>query len=183
MSYIKKTEVQFDAIRLQGDVTQITNQCSDVLQINLRKSSKHSDAVGVLYGAGSLYDQTGQRFYDTDASWDTYNGLWAGMYVIEACRIVEKVINERGMKLGRARIMVLPPKSCLTYHVDPGNTCRYHVPVMTSDGAWFINNGVAGQMDTPGALYTFDNTVHHTAINASREKRIHIVLNAYQPVV
>ena len=75
--------------------------------------------------------------------------------------------------------MRMRPKTCLTYHKDD-STMRLHVPIITNDACFFINNDVVGKMQKCGGLYLYDVASRHTAVNASREDRIHLVVNCYQ---
>jgi len=54
-----------------------------------------------------------------------------------------------------------------------------HIPLITNDNCFFINNEVISRMDAVGHMYTFDSTVKHTAVNASRESRTHLVASVY----
>ena len=178
-SYIIETSHQFDFDRLNNEVG-ITSQ-SFGSSISLRRRADMSDYQGINYGSGSLYNYDKKQWNDKESNFTTYNDLTCVGYLREVCMCVEKVMkDEYGLTLGRARFMSLQPKSCLTYHTDPDSTMRFHIPVFTNPGAMFIHVDTLARMPVAGRLYTFDNTVHHTAINASNKIRTHIVFNGYK---
>jgi hypothetical protein len=75
-------------------------------------------------------------------------------------------------KIGRMRLMLMRPKTCLTWHND-GDT-RLHYPIDTNRGCQMvIENEV---MHMPRYTWWHTNTSYlHTAFNASRVPRIHLV--------
>ena len=85
--------------------------------------------------------------------------------------IVYNAINDR-YKIGRVRIMMSKPKTCLSWHYD--NTKRLHFPIKTQPGCFmaFENEIKHLSQDTWWMTETID---YHTAFNASFEDRIHLV--------
>ena len=77
------------------------------------------------------------------------------------------------LNLFRTRIMILPKKSCLTYHADP--TMRVHIPVYTNDQCFLLIDRTAHHLKDDGSVYLCDTTKPHTAINASLHPRTHLV--------
>lgn len=84
---------------------------------------------------------------------------------------INSIISE--LKLVRTRLMRMKPKTCLTYHQDP--TKRLHIPLITNDKCFFIVDKKVIQLPADGNYYILDTTKPHTALNASLEKRLHIV--------
>jgi len=81
------------------------------------------------------------------------------------------VISSLGMY--RTRVMLLSPKTCYTYHQD---LCkRIHIPLITNTNCFIIVDKEVIHLPADGKHYVVDTTKPHTAVNASREKRIHIV--------
>jgi hypothetical protein len=75
-------------------------------------------------------------------------------------------------KLGRVRIIRSNPKTCMTWHVDP--TPRLHYPIKTQDGCFMVIENEVKHL--PQNTWWCTNTVKpHTAFNASKEDRIHLV--------
>jgi Aspartyl/Asparaginyl beta-hydroxylase len=100
--------------------------------------------------------------------------------LVECIKDLEHYVwNVHRSKVGRARLMRMKPKSCLTYHRDDSSV-RLHIPIVTNEGCFFINNDIVGKMHKPGVVYLFDVASKHTAVNASREDRIHLVINCYR---
>ena len=180
MKHIEHTGFAVISDQLVADWKYVSSLYSDS-QINLRKPSKISDHQAVLYGAGSLFRDG--KMWESEDSWTEYNQLFKHLYT---CRVVgpllEQIASSYGGKLGRLRYMVMQPKSCLTYHTDPYDVMRLHIPVITSDGAMFINDRTVDVMEQVGSVYTFNSKVKHTAVNASRDVRVHLVGSVYVDV-
>lgn len=178
MNYIQPTEMQFDIKQLTYEYGIISHRVG-AEQINLRKRSDMSDAQGITYGSGSLFQQG--KAIDSDRNWDSYIDSLDISYTIETLKEIEKWVGYvYSARIGRARYMALKPKSCLTYHKDIDNIIRIHIPIYTNENCFFVNEDIVGRMDTPGRAYIFNNQVKHTAVNASRESRVHIVVNCYK---
>ena len=178
MTYILGTDLQFDAKALTAEYNTIyTSVKAD--QINLRKPSHLSDIEGMTYGSGSLVKDG--KAYDNDRSWDSYITSLGNSYTIEVLKEIEQFVGYvYSARVGRARYMALKQKSCLTYHVDQDNVMRIHVPIITNSGCFFVNEDTVGRMEVPGKGYIFNSSVRHTAVNASRESRVHLVVNCYR---
>ena len=73
----------------------------------------------------------------------------------------------------RTRVMILKPRTCYTYHKD--TTKRIHIPLVTNDKCFFIINSQVKHYPADGNYYVVDTTQMHTALNASKEDRIHII--------
>jgi len=81
-----------------------------------------------------------------------------------------KIIEDLG--LVRTRVMIIEPKSCLTYHTDPSK--RIHIPLITNEKCFFMENLTARHLEL-GKIHEVDTTKPHTSINASTKRRIHLV--------
>ena len=64
------------------------------------------------------------------------------------------------------------PKTCLTWHTD--NTTRIHYPMKTQDGCFMIIEDEVKHLEK-NKWYHTDTRYEHTAMNASRETRMHLV--------
>ena len=74
----------------------------------------------------------------------------------------------------RARLMVMPPKSCYTFHSDP--TPRIHIVLRTDDWCFLSNEKMKlFHLPADGLAYYFDATASHSAMNSSLKERIHIM--------
>lgn len=177
--YVQETDIVFDINRLKHEATELYSVYQRD-QINLRKLSSVDDMLGITYGSGSLYSAEKGKVFDDDRSWDTYITIFKDLYLVECIKEMESYVwSKYRSKVGRARLMRMKPKTCLTYHKDD-SIMRLHVPIITNDACFFINNDVVGKMQKCGGLYLYDVASRHTAVNASREDRIHLVVNCYQ---
>lgn len=84
---------------------------------------------------------------------------------------IYKDITEK-FKVGRVRIMMSSPKTCLSWHRD--SSIRLHYPIKTQDGCFMVINNEIKHMPLY-KWYMADTTEFHTAFNASTESRIHLV--------
>lgn len=75
--------------------------------------------------------------------------------------------------LGRVRIMKSKPKTCLSWHTD--SSPRLHYPIKTQEGCFMIIDKEVKHLEENTWWWT-DTTIHHTAFNASKEDRIHLVV-------
>ena len=71
------------------------------------------------------------------------------------------------------RLMTVQPKTCYTYHID--KIKRLHIPIYTNEHNFFIIDDILYRLPADGSIYSVDTTKIHTFVNASMEKRIHIV--------
>ena len=79
----------------------------------------------------------------------------------------------KDLNLYRTRVMNMKSKSCYTIHRDW--TKRIHIPVITNEHCFLIVNNEIKHYPADGNHYLVDTTQLHTAVNAGRENRIHIV--------
>lgn len=91
---------------------------------------------------------------------------------------VEELLDKLAFRPGRVRLMRLAPKSCLSIHAD--STRRFHYAVVTSPDCYLVemqdNRGVFHHVPADGRLYEMDARMTHTALNAGRSERIHLVI-------
>ena len=74
--------------------------------------------------------------------------------------------------LGRVRFMLIKPKTCLSWHIDHSD--RLHYPIKTQKGCFMNIDGEVKEMPRY-EWYLTKTTNEHTAVNASKEDRIHLV--------
>ncbi len=81
---------------------------------------------------------------------------------------------KNNFSIGRVRLMKSKPKTCLSWHYD--DTKRIHYPISTQDGCLMIIEDEVKHL--PANTWWLTNTlVKHTALNASAENRIHLVVS------
>lgn len=93
--------------------------------------------------------------------------LYRGMYIGE---VIQYLYDE--YHASRGRLMMLDWKTCLTYHADA--TTRLHVPIVTNENCFMVINDNVVRLPF-GDAYIVDTKQYHTAINASKTSRTHMV--------
>ena len=88
--------------------------------------------------------------------------------------LFEDVYREltKHFKLGRVRLMESKPKTCLSWHKDSSK--RLHFPIKTQEGCYMVIDNEVCSLEE-NSWYITDTTLPHTAFNASKEDRIHLV--------
>ena len=88
---------------------------------------------------------------------------------------VEEVYNliTSKFKLGRARFLMKPPRSCLSWHRDP--EMRLHIPIITNEACRMVIEDTSFHMPSNGNGYITDNTRYHNFFNGSEFDRVHLV--------
>ena len=122
----------------------------------------------LLDGVGSLKDNN-----KTMHDYKELNPAFKNTYLEEVLNIVN---NEVGQTY-RVRFMNMQPRTAYRLHNDQG--LRYHIPLVTEKGCYFIINDMLYEMLDTGWLYFFDGRYKHTAINASKDnsKRLHLLFS------
>lgn len=185
MRPIEAQPKHFNAERLVSEATEILANHSihfnEHSAINLVSPLNHKDPL--TFGCGSLYSYVTNKWIAEEKDFDTIIDQFANTYLADTINDVALYAKEKyNLEIGRSRLMILRPKSCLTFHTDTGATMRFHIPIITNQDCMFIHNvphPIVSKMPTAGQLYTFDSSIPHTAINASREQRVHLVMVGY----
>jgi len=86
---------------------------------------------------------------------------------------IYNTVNTR-YKIGRSRLMKSESKTCLSWHMDPGY--RLHYPVKTQEGCLMVVQDEVLHLEQ-NSWWIANTTVPHTAMNASKEFRIHLVFD------
>jgi hypothetical protein len=91
---------------------------------------------------------------------------------------IEELLNALPCRYGRVRLMVMPPRSSLSFHRD--DSTRLHLAIHTNPGCYLIerqgDSGVYYHVPADGFLYRMDTRLVHSAVNCSREPRLHLVI-------
>jgi len=132
-----------------------------------------------------LYESTGSLYYD----WVNYDGngdvplrtdMLVETKINQTCdyfkntyfdTIIEKIKNA-GYNVYRGRFMKSIYKTCLTMHKDPSP--RLHIPIYTNDDCFMVIKDKVFRLPF-GKTYIVDTRQPHTAINASKNNRVHLV--------
>jgi len=115
-----------------------------------------------------------QREIGDDSDYTTLHPELKGTYIDEVFEVIP-------FKPFRARLMVLDPAVCYSIHKD--DTPRYHIAVTTSPDARFVfvDRQKVIHIPADGRVYFVDTREKHTAFNAGRAPRLHIVFGG--PIV
>ena len=118
---------------------------------------KVKDIDNVNYGVGRMDDLQHEESDFTDF-----------IYELPYTNGIIKELN-----MFRTRLMVLCPKTCYFYHSDA--TKRLHIPLITDPDCFFVIEDEVYRFPADGTWTIVDTNKTHTAINASRINRYHIV--------
>jgi len=92
--------------------------------------------------------------------------------------VVEELLKQLPARWGRARLIRMPPKSCLSFHRD--DTTRFHLAVKTNAACYLIERrderGIFYHVPDDGFVYHADTRRVHSSMNSSNEPRIHLVV-------
>lgn len=169
-----------DAIKLLEEYHDFTIMWGRESPLNLTKPRVMTDAQGIDYGAESLYDHSKNKYTKRQEDYDENMEYITGSYTEQVIQEVRDYVRGYWLyNIGRVRFLALRPKECLTYHTDAESKTRFHIPIQTNKGAMFIVDGNVETMWDVGQIYQLDVQKPHTALNASREIRVHMVFDAY----
>jgi hypothetical protein len=79
----------------------------------------------------------------------------------------------RTYKLGRFRLLLLEPRTSLSWHRDPEP--RIHIPIFTNPGAHLCIDDKLKHLPADGRVWFTDTRNYHTVFNGGEENRIHLV--------
>jgi hypothetical protein len=183
MTHVEKLDIQFDLPRMLSDLDKILHICSwhpDHRQIGLTHSLGDNAKEAWYDATGSL-----QYVWGNDAV-DEHGHLRAKhiiqnesdfSYMVQEFKntVFAEIIDTLRLDyaLGRVRLMMSRPKSCLSWHTD--NEKRLHIPLVTNLGAHLVIENEANHLPADGSVYIANTTLYHTAFNAGLEPRIHLV--------
>lgn len=175
MTSIVSLGVKFDPRKILMDLSTILDVADRTRwlaedQLSIRSSTGDDWFDGI----GSLATPP----YRSTRDFTTTNSFIKGMYLGEVVDSVEEFAATMGKKIGRIRFLNLKPKACYTWHIDI-DEFRFHVPVVTNPGAMFISGDSVERMPIEGQLYQFFTRELHTAINAWKTDRLHLVFDTY----
>ena len=176
VNHITPTDWKFDINRLVRDVTSLLgnhsfNSNNPPNQISL--TSRPSASVPIHDGVGSLYDFEKQEFFATESEFTVFNKEFKGTYLEHIYDTINAVD-----KLGRVRLMRLPPRRCYSLHRD--TEVRYHMAITTNESCFIMYKGIpAYHIPADGIVYRMDASEYHTALNSDKsDDRIHLVFNS-----
>lgn len=174
---------EFDRLMSENTIQWFRDHENNFVRDQLCINSIKGKEDNIHYGRGSL-------FYD----WDNHYHDASGELVVPIRKtplkeedftvlcnqfkgtLFEEVYNAltANYKIGRIRIMNSKPKTCLTWHVD--DTTRIHYPMKTQEGCFMVIGDEVCHLNETTWYYT-NTLTEHTAFNASKEERLHLVVN------
>lgn len=171
--YVEAKHIEYDDwFKLRMQVDQLV-QGTDISQLCFTNTPDHEPDL--YQGAGSIkyiVDFEKGKSARPDArqeeEFTVFNPNFTGTPIHQIYELLSKQ-----HKLGRFRIMVSKPKSCLSWHHD--EHLRIHVPVITNDNAYMMFEDMSVHHLPVGRAYITDTRVHHTAFNAGLHTRIHLL--------
>lgn len=179
MKSIIRTDLAFDAQKIWQQLPLKLLQGQDFKQ-NQQLALTHALGRESWFEAvGSLYDYQKREFIKSTNEFTVLNKFFHGSYLEAVWEEVIALASLTGVKIGRVRLMYLPPKSCYSLHADL-EEFRYHIPLKTNPQVFFVNDFKVDFMPEVGRLYIFRTRQAHTAVNASFEDRFHLVFDTYE---
>lgn len=144
-------------------------------------NSTANDPTNIHLGRGSLvfnwdtFDPTASNVDHVEAN---HNSLQESDFSVMCPQFsntlfedVYRALDSRYI-LGRVRIIYSIPKKCMTWHRD--SSIRIHYPMKTQEGCLMVIENEVKHL--PQNTWWETNTlVNHTALNGSREERLHLV--------
>jgi hypothetical protein len=183
MNFISKTNLSIDIEKVNDDLKHLLK----FFHWSLPASPIHNQ-IGIRHRAnaeniwldasGSLYNTELGRFTGQEGDFSEWNP-----HLPEYTRsVIEQLMLEENIKIGRARFMLAPPRQGLTVHRD--FEMRYHLVLKTNPNAFFGERVDEGELTAKcyhvpadGYFYKVDTTRDHFIYNGGKEDRIHLVLN------
>ena len=186
MKYIQKiSKFQIDIEKLKLEFFKITEKIKkwskddpslhdfNAICINQKPNDPKSIHGGNIRGLYWTYPkeswQEEQRLGMVDeTSYTEICSVFKNTYVEEIYKMLKKE-----WKIGRARFLMKPPRSCLSWHRDPEK--RIHIPIITNPGCRMVIEDESYHMPADGSIYITDNTKYHNFFNGGEIDRIHLV--------
>ena len=166
------------------DRNRLLNDYERVKKLEITEDPKRINVVGykdtndINLGSGSLYDKKEKKFVLNHKEFTQIISHYENTYTEEVVNQVKELVYPY-YSIGRVRWMLLNSKSALSYHIDPHDTLRFHIPIITTDNAFFLVNDKVFRMDTVGQLYVLNTQLKHTAINTDNKERLHLVFDTW----
>jgi hypothetical protein len=165
-----KSTYSFDINLVRQDVEWILKKNNYISQIGLTHSTNViNEEDKILECTGSIFNYETNEFKFKETDFTEFNKAYSSTYLYEIWNTVPNI--------GRFRIMTMDGPKCYTIHRDLSK--RYHYAVETNTKCMFLFPEMDRLAHIPcdQHMYLVDTRYNHTFINASRARRIHIVLD------
>lgn len=159
--------------------------------VDVKAFLKEANSVKVKLGLGwNQVKQIGIQGHKPDLDpleeWKSSIGRGTGIqypetyfkYPLFDIPLINRFIEKYG--LVRTRIMGMQEKSCYTAHNDLSK--RIHIPLISNPDCFIMVEDRVYHLE-PGKVYLVNTTLKHTAINASKNFRLHLVGSFYDHVI
>jgi hypothetical protein len=113
---------------------------------------------------------------------DVHEARWTSSSTAypHARTFLEAIAERLDARMGRAKLVLLPPGRRVYPHIDRGTYYRlhdrYHLVLQSPDGSFLKSGGEEVRM-AEGQLWWFDNRKMHEAINDGSHPRIHLIFD------
>ena len=186
MKYIEKIEkFRIDINKLKSDYLKISSKIKQwstddpdlydfrAICINQKPNDPKSITGGNIRGIYWTYPSEDwteeQRLEKVDeASFTEICGIFKESYIEEVYNLLKS-----NWQIGRVRILLKPPRSCLSWHRDPEK--RIHIPIITNPGCRMVIENESFHMPADGSIYITDTSKYHNFFNGWEKDRIHLV--------
>jgi len=119
-------------------------------------------------GSNSQFDASGRKVY-RESEFSQFNAQLMDTYFWEIYRSLP-------FRVGRMRIMILPPLTVYGMHRDA--TQRAHLAVVTNPDCWLVaRSGESFHVPDDGRVYVAETREEHTAFNAGSTERVHLAIS------
>lgn len=178
---VKECDVQFNAMHLRFELGLLLTKFAwheSAGQLNLMHTGKFTDPADQIYdGVGSLIKPRSlDREYIVGKTRDQFTHLHDAVKGTYFETVINRVSSISTRPISRTRLMMLRAKTCYSWHKDD-DTVRYHIPIITNPRCFIVTEHGLYTMPTVGKLYSLVTTAMHTAMNASFEDRVHLLID------
>lgn len=188
---IRELDLDIDYDKLLKSFNEIRTSYSDVEYNLIDLLEKHARQIAVQCrqeadGLRQLTESCQSLMYD----WDKFDSkihneppirdeVLEETIFTETCDLfkntyIEHVINKlkSDYNVYRGRFMMLKYKTCLSMHID--GTPRLHIPIITNPDCFMVIDNQICKLQA-GKAYITNTLLPHTAINAGKKDRTHLV--------
>lgn len=172
------TGLSFDIHRLRNEFQNIVKSVPfDELTNQISISTRPGNEENPYDGVGSLYDYEKKQFWASEDQFSEVANAFKNTYIEE---VIKKANSAFEFNFGRARLMRLNPKNCLSLHND--FDIRFHIPLVTNPQCYFaFEDGPIFHIPADGQLYWTNTLLKHTVLNGNNEQeRVHLVLSTHE---
>ena len=188
--FVRPTEISFDQQELiHAALVAMRNfgwSGNNQLALTCREVHKTKDPAQLVHGEATLQNRENNEIIRQDDWYQTLIPAFEGTYFEHVLETFKSTKD----RIGRLRLMKMPPKRGLSFHRDFGP--RYHVAVLTNVACFFMlhesdepygvpkmgtkmPNMGTHHIPADGNAYWVNTSTHHTVYNGGKTDRIHLV--------